>query len=104
MAQDRIDITNTANAHKEKKMDMKSKLSTLWIFVSLNYLCCDVSSLMDPELLPQYLRGNVHGLQFSPMFLLSAGILVEIFIAMVLLSRVLRTGRIAGQTLRPVSS
>ena len=70
-------------------MDMKSKLSTLWIFVSLNYLYCDVSSLMDPELLPQYLRGNVHGLQFSPMFLLSAGILVEIFIAMVLLSRVL---------------
>jgi Family of unknown function (DUF6326) len=75
--------------HKEQKMDMKSKLSTLWIFVSLNYLYCDVASLMDPELLPQYLRGNVHGLQFSPMFLLSAGILVEIFIAMVLLSKVL---------------
>ena len=89
MAQDRIDLANTADAHEEKKMDMKSKLSTLWIFVSLNYLYCDVSSLMDPELLPQYLRGNVHGLQFSPMFLLSAGILVEIFIAMVLLSRVL---------------
>ena len=67
MAQDRIDLANTADAHEEKKMDMKSKLSTLWIFVSLNYLYCDVSSLMDPELLPQYLRGNVHGLQFSPM-------------------------------------
>jgi Family of unknown function (DUF6326) len=89
MAQDRIELANTADAHEEKKMDMESKLSTLWIFVSLNYLYCDVSSLMDPELLPQYLRGNVHGLQFSPMFLLSAGILVEIFIAMVLLSRVL---------------
>jgi len=89
MAQDRIDLANTADAHEEKKMDMKSKLSTLWIFVSLNYLYCDVSSLMDPELLPQYLRGNVHGLQFSPMFLLSAGILVEIFIAMVLLSKML---------------
>src|SRR3954452_21674255 len=89
MAQDRIDLANTADAHEEKKMDMKSKLSTLWIFVSLNYLYCDVSSLMDPELLPQYLGGNVHGLQFSPIFLLSAGILVEIFIAMVLLSRVL---------------
>ena len=63
--------------------------STLWIFVSLNYLYCDVSSLMDPELLPQYLRGNVHSLEFSPMFLLSAGILVEIFTAMVLLSRLL---------------
>ena len=70
-------------------MDMKSKLSTLWIFVALNYLYCDVVSLMDPELLPQYLRGNVNGLEFTPWFLLGAGILVEIFIAMVLLSRVL---------------
>ena len=70
-------------------MDMKSKLSTLWIFVALNYLYCDIVSLMDPELLPQYLRGNVNGLEFTPWFLLGAGILVEIFIAMVLLSRVL---------------
>ena len=86
------EVTNSPNstyAHEEKKMDMKSKLSTLWIFVALNYLYCDIVSLMDPELLPQYLRGNVNGLEFTPWFLLGAGILVEIFIAMVLLSRVL---------------
>lgn len=70
-------------------MDMKSKLSTLWIFVALNYLYCDIVSLMDPELLPLYLRGNINGLELTPAFLLGAGILVEIFIAMVLLSRVL---------------
>jgi hypothetical protein len=79
---------NPANAHEEK-MDMKSKLSILWVFAALNYLYCDIVSLMDPELLPQYLRGNVNGLEFTPWFLLGAGILVEIFIAMVLLSRVL---------------
>ena len=45
--------------------------------------------LVDPELLPQYLKGNVDGLEFSPGFLLAAGVLVEIFIAVVLLSRVL---------------
>jgi Family of unknown function (DUF6326) len=70
-------------------MDMKSRLSTLWIFASLNYLYCDIASLMDPQLLPQYLRGNVNGLEFTPRFLLAAGVLVEIFIAMVLLSRLL---------------
>jgi hypothetical protein len=70
-------------------MDMKSRLSTLWIFASLNYLYCDIASLMDPQLLPQYLRGNVNGLEFTPGFLLAAGVLVEIFIAMVLLSRLL---------------
>jgi hypothetical protein len=74
---------------KEKKMDMKSRLSTLWIFASLSYLYCDVISLMDPELLPQYLAGNVNGLVFTPGFLLGAAILIEIPITMVLLSRVL---------------
>ena len=91
---ERTNSPNPANAPTEKKMDMKmdmkSKLSTLWIFVALNYLYCDIVSLMDPELLPLYLRGNVNGLELTPGFLLGAGILVEIFIAMVLLSRVLR--------------
>ncbi len=90
-------ITNEGK-EEEMKLDMKSKLSTLWIFVALNYLYCDVVSLMDPELLPLYLRGNVNGLELTPAFLLGAGILVEIFIAMVLLSRVLpyRTNRWAN--------
>jgi Family of unknown function (DUF6326) len=86
---ERANSPNPAYAHEEKKMDMKSKLSTLWIFVALNYLYCDVVSLMDPELLPLYLRGNINGLELTPGFLLGAGILVEIFIAMVLLSSVL---------------
>lgn len=95
---------NLVNAHKEKKMDLRSKLSTLWIFAALNYLYCDVLGLMDPELLPQILRGNVNGLELTPGFLLGAGILVEIPIAMVLLSRVLsyranRWANIAAGTL-----
>jgi hypothetical protein len=95
---ERTNSPNPAYAHEEKKIDMKSKLSTLWIFVALNYLYCDVVSLMDPELLALYLRGNVNGLELTPGFLLGAGILVEIFIAMVLLSRVLpyRTNRWAN--------
>jgi Family of unknown function (DUF6326) len=90
--------TNSPSPAYEKKVDMKTKLSTLWIFVALNYLYCDIVSLMDPELLPLYLRGNVNGLELTPGFLLGAGILVEIFIAMVLLSRVLpyRTNRWAN--------
>ncbi len=68
---------------------MKSKLSTLWIFAALNYLYCDVLGLMDPELLSQYLGGNINGIELTPGFLLEAGILVEIPIVMVLLSRAL---------------
>jgi threonine/homoserine/homoserine lactone efflux protein len=45
---------------------------------------------MDRELLTGYLAGNVDGLEVSRGFLLGAGVLVEIPIAMVLLSRVLK--------------
>ena len=71
-------------------MDRKVLLSTIWIFATFNYLYCDVLSLMDSELLKQYLTGKVNGMEFSQGFLLGAAILVEIPIAMVLLSRVLK--------------
>ena len=75
---------------KTVEMDMKVKLSTLWIFVMFNYLYCDVMSLMDPELLKQFMTGNVGGIKVTEGFLLGAAILMEIPIAMVLLSRVLK--------------
>lgn len=95
---ERTNSPNPANAHQGKNMGMKSRFSTLWIFAALNYLYCDVLGLMDPKLLPQILRGSVNGLELTPGFLLGAGILVEIPIAMVLLSRVLpyRTNRWAN--------
>ncbi len=71
---------------------MKTKreiLSTLWIFVILNYLYCDLIGLMDANLLKQYLTGNVEGMTINENFLLYAGILMEIPIVMVLLSKIL---------------
>jgi hypothetical protein len=62
--------------------DKKVMLSTLWVFATLNYLYCDVVTLMDPV---------KHGsIQLTQGFLLGAAILVEIPIAMVLLSRILK--------------
>jgi hypothetical protein len=69
--------------------DRKAILSALWIFATLNYLYCDVVGLMDPDLLRQYLTGSVNGIQMTQGFLLGAGILIEIPMALVLLSRVL---------------
>jgi hypothetical protein len=62
------------------------KLSTLWIFVTLNYLYCDVMSLMDRSMLKQYLTGNVGGVHISQGFLLGSAVLMEIPIAMVVLA------------------
>ena len=80
------EIMNTSN--KTNTMNRKMLLSTLWIFAVLNYLYCDVASLMDSSLLKQYLAGNVGGMEINEGFLLAAGILMEISISMVLISRI----------------
>ncbi len=71
---------------------MKNKrdfLSILWVFVTLNYLYCDLIGLMDSSLLKQYLTGKVEGMEINSTFLFYAGILMEIPIAMVLFSKIL---------------
>ncbi len=60
--------------------DNRVRLSTLWVFMLLNYLYCDVLGLFDPGL-PKNLTQEA---------LLAASFLMEIPIAMVVLSRVLK--------------
>jgi len=69
---------------------MKVRLSTLWLFAVLNYVYCDVVTLENPSYLQGLIAGTAAGIQVTPLFLLGAGILVEIPIAMVLLSRVMK--------------
>jgi len=75
-------------------MEVKDRgaiLSTLWIFVTLNYLYCDVLSLMSPELLNSLITtGGAGGITMSEPTLLGAAIILEISILLVLLSRVLK--------------
>lgn len=73
-----------------EKLDIKAKLSTLWLFALLNYLYCDLIGLMDSNLLKQFLTGSVGGIEFTQGFLLGASILMEIPIAMILFSRLFR--------------
>lgn len=70
--------------------DRKVVLSTLWIFVTLNYIYCDILSLMDHTILSQFLTGSVDGMVITPGFLLAGAVLMEIPIALVLLSRILK--------------
>lgn len=79
-------------------MSMKPRLSTLWLFATLNYIYCDVLGLMNPSMLKGFIAGNVSGITISQGFLLASAALVEIPMAMVLLSRVLprRSNRVAN--------
>lgn len=71
--------------------DMKVALPLLWVFMLLNYLYCDVLSLLDPANLKDVLAGHAAGgsVQITPEFLLASAVLMEIPMAMILLSRVL---------------
>ena len=70
--------------------DRKVLLFTLWIFVTANYIFCDVLTLMNAEDLKQILSGSVGALEMTPMFLLWAAIFMEIPFIMILLSRILK--------------
>ncbi|GAW51768.1 MULTISPECIES: DUF6326 family protein [unclassified Nocardioides] len=73
---------------RQPEPDVRILLSTLWIFATLNYLYCDVLSLMDSHLLRQYLVGTVGDIEMTQTFLVGAAVLMEIPIGMVLVSRV----------------
>jgi hypothetical protein len=64
-------------------------LSTLWIFVTVNYIFCDVVTLMNPADLRNILSGTVGSIKMNENFLLGAAIMMEIPFVMILISRVL---------------
>nr|WP_250886481.1 DUF6326 family protein [Bacillus sp. SM2101] len=77
----------------EKKvidLDRKTTLSALWIFVLLNVIFRDIHELFRPGLLQEMMMGNVNGTIITEELLLVFGILLEIPIAMVILSRILQ--------------
>jgi Family of unknown function (DUF6326) len=66
--------------------DRKVTLSTLWVFASLNFLYADVMHLIDVV----YNGKGAASIQFNTGTLIGSSILVEIPIAMIVLSLVLR--------------
>jgi hypothetical protein len=86
-------------------LERKAQLSTLWIFVLLNIIFRDIHELFRPGLLDEMLSGVVNGVQMTEPTLLVAGILLELPIAMVILSRVLplRVNRWANIIIAPLT-
>ncbi len=71
-------------------MDRKVLLSTLWIFVIVNYIFCDVFTLFYAPDLKQFLTGTVGDIKLTQSFLLTFAIIMEFALLMILLSRVLK--------------
>jgi len=71
-------------------MNKKALLSTLWLLVALNYIFRFLFSLYYPERLQELISGNLHGMETTQGFLLALSIMMEIPIAMILFSRLLK--------------
>ena len=81
--------TNNTTEKAGKMEDVKVRLSTLWIFVMFNMVFADIVEFMNPGALEDIISGNV-GIKITQELLLVFSILLEIPIAMIFLSRVLK--------------
>lgn len=72
-----------------ERLNAKVVLSALWVFAILNYLYCDLLGVMDSKILKELLSGEANGIHMTEGFLLGSAVLMEIPIAMTLLSRIL---------------
>lgn len=79
-------------------IDRHSLLSLVWLYLLLNFIYCDVIGLHDPSILGSLMQGRAGDLVITPQFLLASSVLMQIPIAMVLISRIAprRVGRTAS--------
>lgn len=74
------------------KIDPKILLSTLWIVVMINMLKADILSLYIPGSAEELAKTSASTGTPIPQLMLGGAIMMEISIAMIVLSRVLKTG------------
>ncbi|MBB5515159.1 hypothetical protein FHS89_001169 [Rubricella aquisinus] len=77
---------------------LRTKISLLWVFVSLNIVFADVLSLYTPGVVPQLMTGVIEGVTLSEELMLMAAIFIQIPVGMIVLTQVLpaRRNRIAN--------
>lgn len=71
------------------RLEKKALLSTLWVFVLLNFIFRDIHEFGKAETIERVLTGTYNGQVLTEGMFLIGGIMIEIPIAMVLMSRVL---------------
>lgn len=83
----------TINLQRQiQTMAMKARLSALWMFFLFNIIFRDIHEFVEPGFLEEALTGTVNGNPVTEHMLLLGGVMIEVPIAMVLLSRVLPYG------------
>ena len=71
---------------EQMKINVKIKISALWVAVMFLYLYADVKTFYKSGILEQIIAGEVAGMQITQMFLLGSAILMAIPSVMIFLS------------------
>lgn len=74
---------------RKQKIERRQLLSTLWIFVIFNIIFRDIHQFAQIGFIEEIMTGVINGIQITDELMLIGGILIEIPIIMVLLSRIL---------------
>ncbi len=64
----------------------KNLLSLLWIFLTANYIYCDVFTLHDANYLEAFLTGDVGGMKITEEFLLIFAFVMQVPMIMIVLA------------------
>jgi hypothetical protein len=80
------------NTNTAKRIDTKGLLSTLWIVVMINMLKADILSLYIPGAAEEVAKTSASTGTPIPQLMLGGAIMMELSIAMIILSRVLKYG------------
>ncbi len=70
-------------------METKAKLSTLWLIFLLNIIFRDIHEFVEPGFVEEIMTGTLNGNPIQEHMLLLGGVMLEIPIAMILLSQLL---------------
>jgi hypothetical protein len=76
-------------ATTKNAIDMRARISWMWVYVMLNMLFADILSFMSPGNLQQIMAGHADSITITPRFLLLVAVVTQIPIAMVVLTQVL---------------
>ncbi len=73
-------------------MEMKAKLSNLWIFYLFNTIFRDIHEFVEPGFIDEVMTGTFNGTPITEHLLLLGGFVAEVPISMALFSRLLPYG------------
>ena len=80
----------TARVLEDVKINVKMKLSALWVAVMFLYAYADIKAFYKPGHIEEVMAGEVAGMQFTQAYLLGGAILMAIPSVMVFLSLTLK--------------